>query len=503
MDTANAGTRLPAERAQYQMLIDGRLVDALSGRTLETVSPLTGRAWAEVPYADSADVDLAVRAARAAFEGPWAQLTASARGRLLYRLAEGLREQADDLARTESIDNGKLLREMSAQLTSLPGWYEYFGGLADKIEGSTPPPTKENLFNYTRHEAIGVVGIVLPWNSPLLLLTFKLAPALAAGCTVVIKPAEYTPVSAIKFASLFERAGFPPGVVNVVTGGRDTGAALVAHPGVDKIAFTGSTDSGIAVMKSAAEHLAPVTLELGGKSPNIVFGDADLGAAANGVISGIFAATGQTCVAGSRLLVARDVHDDLVKRVVERATTIRLGDPLLADTEMGPCANEDQLFKVVDRVERAKKDGATVLCGGRRPTRDDLHGGYFYEPTVLGDVTNDMDIAQEEIFGPVLCVIPFESESEAVAIANDTRYGLGAGVWTTNMSRAHRVAHQIRAGNVWINCYRMFTYNMPFGGFKSSGIGRENGVDALRSYMETKSVWINLSEDTRDPFVMG
>lgn len=503
MQAGNSGTQQLQTRDHYRMLIGGQLVDAVNGRRLETTSPFTGRVWAEVAHGDADDVDLAVRAAQAALDGPWGRLTASERGHLLYRFADVLREHADELATTESIDNGKLLRETSAQVASLPAWYEYFGGLADKVEGSTPAPTKADLFNYTRHEPIGVVGIVLPWNSPLLLLTFKVAPALAAGCTVVIKPSEYTPVSAIKLASLFDQAGFPAGVVNVVTGARDTGAALIAHPDVAKIAFTGSTVSGIAVMQAAADHLASVSLELGGKSPNIVFDDADLDAATNGVIAGIFAATGQACVAGSRLLVARDIQDEVVKRVHERATTIRLGDPLIASTEMGPCANQMQLTKVIDCVERAKKDGATVVCGGQQPTGADLRDGYFYEPTVLADVTNDMDVAQEEIFGPVLAVIPFDSEAEAISLANDTRYGLAAGIWTKDVRRAHRVAHQIKAGVVWVNCYRMFTYNMPFGGYKWSGIGRDNGMESVKSYMETKSVWVNLSEDTRDPFLMG
>lgn len=489
--------------AEYQMLIGGQWVDATHDGTLRTVNPYTGQVWAMAPEGSATDVDRAVAAARAAFDGPWASFTASQRGALVRRLGELIAERADHLAQVESTDNGKLLREMRGQLRGLRDWYDYYGGLADKVEGTTPPPTKPDVFTYTREEPIGVVGAILPWNSPLLLMTFKVAPALAAGCTVVVKPAEQTPVSTLEFARLFAEAGFPDGVFNVVTGGHEAGAALAGHPGVDKVAFTGSTQSGVKVMQSAAEHLGRVSLELGGKSPNIVFEDADLEAAVSGVLSGIFAATGQTCIAGSRLLVARSIHDELVGRVVERARQIKLGDPLDASTEMGPCATREQLDKIAGYVDRAVAAGAKVLCGGRQPERDGATGGLFYEPTVLTNVTNDMEIARDELFGPVLVVIPFDSDEEAVALANDTEFGLGAGVWTTDVKRAHRMAHAIKAGNVWVNCYRMLTYNIPFGGFKTSGIGRENGIASIRDYTETKSVWIDLSTHTRDPFVMG
>ncbi|MFE0726111.1 aldehyde dehydrogenase [Streptomyces mutabilis] len=495
----SADQQLPA----YQMLIGGEWRDASDGARLITVNPFTGKSWATAPDAGEPDVDAAVAAASAALSGPWTAMTASERGACMRRLAQLLRERGPALAEVETTDNGKLLREMSGQMASLPDWYDYFGGLADKIEGATPPPTKANVFTYTRHEPIGVVGAILPWNSPLLLMSFKVAPALAAGCTVVVKPAEQTPISTLAFAQLFEEAGFPPGVFNVVTGGRTAGARLVSHPDVAKIAFTGSTEIGIHVMKSAADHLARVTLELGGKSPNIVFDDADLDAATNGVLSGIYAASGQTCIAGSRLLVQRTIHDELVARVAARAQTIRLGDPLDLSSEMGPCATIEQLEKVMLFVERARADGLKVLCGGQRPTAPELAEGYFYEPTIVTGANNGHEIAREEIFGPVLTVIPFDSEAEAIEIANDTRFGLGAGVWTTDIKRAHRMAHAIRAGSVWVNCYRMLTYNMPFGGYKMSGIGRENGMDAVHEYTETKGVWIDLSNESRDPFVMG
>jgi (Z)-2-((N-methylformamido)methylene)-5-hydroxybutyrolactone dehydrogenase len=492
-----------AEILHFPMLIGGAPVDAADGRLLESVNPFNGRIWATAPLGGESDVDTAVRAAERALSGPWGSMTASARGRLIRRLGELIAANAEDLAVAESTDNGKLLREMTGQLASLPDWYEYFAGAADKVEGSTIPSSKPNFFTYTRHEPVGVVGAILPWNSPLLLVTFKLAPALAAGCTFVAKPAEQTPISTLKLAALVEEAGFPPGVFNVVTGDSSTGKALAAHPGVAKVAFTGSTASGIHVMKSAADHLAKVTLELGGKSPNIVFEDADLDAAANGVIAGIFAATGQTCVAGSRLLVAESVHDELVERVARRAATIKLGNPLAAETEMGPVAFAEQFDKILGYVEAGVSDGARLYTGGRRSDAPELRDGYFIEPTIFTDVRNDMRIAQEEIFGPVLSVIPFRTEDEAVEIANRTEYGLGAGVWTTNVQRAIRVAHRVRAGSVWVNSYRMITYNVPFGGYKNSGLGRENGLSAVLEYCETKSVWIELSGQTRDPFVLG
>ncbi|MCW2874544.1 aldehyde dehydrogenase [Actinacidiphila oryziradicis] len=498
-DASPAGTAV----REGKLLIGGEWVPAQDGRVLESVNPFDGKVWATAPRAGAADVDAAVRAAHEALNGPWGAMTASARGRLIRRLGELITENATELARTESTDNGKLLREMSGQLAALGDWYDYFGGAADKIEGATIPSSKPNYFTYTRHEPIGVVAAILPWNSPLLLLTFKLAPALAAGCTFVAKPAEQTPMSVLQVGELFAEAGFPPGVFNVVTGDAETGKALVAHPSVAKVAFTGSTDSGKHVMKSAADHLAKVTLELGGKSPNIVFEDADLQAATNGVIAGIFAATGQTCVAGSRLLVQRSVHDELVQRVAARARTIKLGNPLETTTEMGPVAFRDQFEKILSYVDLGLAEGAELVSGGKAATEPDLEGGYFVQPTIFTGVRNDMRIASEEIFGPVLSVIPFDTEDEAIAIANDTMYGLGAGVWTKDLQRAHRVAHAVRAGSVWVNSYRMITYNVPFGGYKQSGIGRENGLSAVRDYTETKSVWIELSGQTRDPFVLG
>jgi (Z)-2-((N-methylformamido)methylene)-5-hydroxybutyrolactone dehydrogenase len=493
------------EVRDYKMLIGGQWVDARSGKTFESINPYTGQVWATTPEADEEDVDAAVRAARQAFdEGPWGRMTGTERARLMRRLAELLAENAGELAVVESTDNGKLLKEMGGQLGALPDWYYYFAGAADKVQGATIPSDKPNFFVYTRKEPVGVVGAIIPWNSPLLLLTFKLAPALAAGCTFVVKSAEQTPASVLEFGKLFEEAGFPPGVFNVVSGfGVPTGKALVSHPGVDKVAFTGSTQTGISVMKDAADHLAKVTLELGGKSPNIVFDDVDLEAANNGVVAGIFAATGQTCIAGSRLFVQERAHDELVERLSERAKTIKLGDPLDVETEMGPIAFKEQLEKIEGHVRAGKEEGATLVCGGKRPDADALEHGYFIEPTIFAQVENGMQIAREEIFGPVLSVIPFKDEEELVRQANDTRYGLAAGIWTRDIQRAHRVAHAIRAGTVWINAYRTLSFNTPFGGYKASGLGRENGLEALNEYTETKSVWVELSGQSRDPFTMG
>jgi aldehyde dehydrogenase (NAD+) len=431
-------------------------------------------------------------------------MTASARGVLLHKLGDVFAENAERLAELEVLDNGKLRAEMLGQMKYLPQWFYYYGGLADKVEGAVTPIDKPGMFHYVQYEPQGVVGVIAPWNSPLLLAIMKIAPALAAGNTVVVKPSEFSSASTILFASLCDIAGIPPGVINVVTGfGPEVGEPLVKHPLVARIGFTGSDTGGRRVNETAAKDFKRVSLELGGKSANIVFEDADLDAAARGAISGIFAATGQTCMAGSRLLVQRSIHDKFVEKLVEAVRKARLGDPSSPDTDVGPVSTPPQLDKVLQYIEIARSEGATCVLGGERSTRPGCEKGFFVEPTIFTNVNNRMRIAQEEVFGPVLAVIPFDDEDDAVSIANDSQYGLAAGIWTSDLRRALMLPKRIQAGTVWVNAYRVVSYMAPFGGVKSSGMGRENGLRTIYEFLETKSVFINTVTREGNPFVMG
>jgi aldehyde dehydrogenase (NAD+) len=488
----------------YNHYINGSWVEPASGEYFDTENPYSGEVWAQVARGTAEDAARAVKVAKATFEsGEWADMRPTQRGKLLVQLAQIIEREAGRLGELEVRDNGKLIAEMSAQTKYLAEWYRYYGGLADKVEGAVLPADRPGIFNFTRYEPLGVVGMITAWNSPLLLLAWKLAPALAAGNTAVVKPSEFTSASSLEFMDLVKEAGFPDGVVNCITGyGLEVGAPMVEHPDVAKVAFTGSDLAGQKIYEAAAKKIMPVTLELGGKSPNIVFEDADFEAAVMGAISGIFAATGQTCIAGSRLLVQRSLHDKFVKRLVEVARKAKIGDPMSTETHVGPVTTQPQYEKILHYIDVANEDGATCVLGGKPYTGEGVKGNRFVEPTVFTGVTNEMRIAQEEVFGPILSVIPFDAEEDAIRIGNDIVFGLAAGVWTSDIGRALRMSEKLKAGTIWVNTYRAVSFMSPFGGFKRSGQGRESGQDAIKEFMQVKSVWIAQQTTTENPFIM-
>ena len=494
-----------AQLEQFQMVINGKWVGSSSGETFESFNPFTAQPWALIPKGGAEDVDAAVEAAYQAGRpgSDWRSMTPTARGALLRKFGDALMDVADHLGQVETRDNGKLIAEMAVQCKYLTQWYHYYGGLCDKIEGSVIPIDKPSTFNYTVWEPLGVVVCIIPWNSPLLLLSWKLAPLLAAGNTTVIKPSQYTSASTLEFMKVVEKVGFPPGVINVVTGfGSEVGTPLVEHPKVAKVAFTGSELTGSRINEAAARNMKHVTMELGGKSPNIVFDDAEIENAVKGVVSGIFAATGQTCIAGSRLLVQENIHNEFVDKLVGLAETARMGNPMEMETQVGPVTNIPQFETILEYIDIAKNEGAETVLGGKRATAEECGDGWFVEPTIFTGVDNSMRIAQEEVFGPVLSVIPFRDEDEAVEIANDVVYGLAAGVWTQNIRRAMLMAERLEAGTVWVNTYRAVSYMSPFGGYKKSGIGRESGQEMIKAYLQQKCVWISTATEVPNPFIL-
>lgn len=488
----------------YLNWINGQYVQPHTGEWIDTIDPATGKVWVRIARGSVEDADHAVHSAKTALtSGSWKSMTATQRGKILRKIGDLLVENVDELAKLEVSDNGKLISECVGQIkAAAENWY-YFAGAADKIEGIAPQIEKSDVLAYTRRDPVGVVLALTAWNSPLYFVAIKCAPALAAGCTVVVKPSEFSTVSTIAFAELTKKAGLPDGVLNIVSGyGNEIGAALVEHPDVAKITFTGSDVTGSKVYEAAARQMKRVSLELGGKSPNIVFKDADLDSAAMGVASGVFGAAGQMCTAGSRVLVQNSIKDEFTDRLIAIGKSIKVGDPLDPDTQMGPISTKPQYEKVLHYINVAIEDGADCILGGTSSSKMSGTGGYYVEPTIFTDVTNSMRIAQEEVFGPILSIIGFNDEDEATAIANDTVYGLAAGIWTSDLGRMVRMSDALEVGTVWGNTYRTYSFMMPFGGRKHSGMGRENGLEAISEYLETKSIMINIaSEPPSNSFV--
>ena len=491
------------ELTRYQMYINGEWVDAENGATFTSVNPATGQTWAEVPEASEADINRAVEAAHHAFsEGAWATMTPTARGKMLRRLAEVLAEHSEPLGRCETVDTGKLFKETRWQANYISDFFQYYAGLADKVTGETLPIDKPDMMTMTVREPLGVVAAVVPWNSQLFLVAVKIGPALAAGNTVVLKASEHASAPMLEFAKVFEEAGFPPGVFNVVTGhGEPCGRALTSHPLVDRVSFTGGPETARHVIRNSAENFAEVSLELGGKSPVMVFEDADLESAVNGVLLSIFSASGQSCVAGSRLLLQESIREEVLSRVVEKAAQIRIGVPLDDNSQMGPLATEAQLSNIQSTLADATANGADLRYGGNTPPG--LETGWYIEPTIVDCPHQDISIVRNELFGPVVSALGFKDETEALMLANDTTFGLASGVFTRDVGRALRVSKAIRAGIVWVNTYRVVSPIAPFGGYKDSGYGRESGMEAIYDYTRPKTVWLNTSsEPIADPFVM-
>ncbi|PMC34285.1 carnitine dehydratase [Bacillus sp. UMB0899] len=491
------------ELKKYKMFINGEWMEPSSGEYFPSYNPATAEPWCYVAKGSSEDVDRAVQSAHQAFlHSEWASMTYTERGRLVRKLGDLIAEKADELAQFESLDNGKLIREMRGQLSYLPEFFYYFAGLADKIHGQTLPIDKKDMFAFTTREPLGVIAAITPWNSPLYLTTLKLAPALVAGNTIVIKPSEVTSASLLELMKLVEEAGFPRGVVNVVTGfGDPVGSTLTSHPLVRRVAFTGGAESARHIVRNTAENFAQLSLELGGKSPNIVFEDANIDNAAMGIIAGIFGASGQSCVAGSRAFLHVDIYDKVLQKLVDRVDKIKVGDPFQSDTEMGPLATEAQLERVKQYVSIGCSGGANLIHGGKPP--ENLDKGWYFEPTIFEHTDHKSRITQEEIFGPVLSVIPFKDEKEVIELANSTDYALAAGIWVSDIAKAHRVSKAVRAGIVWVNTYRSISPIAPIGGSGLSGYGREGGYEAIHDYTQSKVVWVNTStEPIPDPFIM-